>query len=82
MYDSLNAILSEIKEITVTAGAVSNNIKIFAANMKNASSSLQDTNNTGGMILHSKQLAQQLQLIINNLKDQAIKWMKILGYST
>ena len=73
MYDSINVIISQIKEITVTAGAVSNNIKTFAENIKNASSSLQDTNNTAGMILHSKQLAQQLQLIINNLEDASYK---------
>ncbi|HEU4860779.1 MAG TPA: hypothetical protein VFT15_13125, partial [Chitinophagaceae bacterium] len=73
IYDSINAILSDIKEIAVTAGAVSNNIKIFAENIKNASSSLQDTNNTAGMILHSKQFAQQLQLIINNLQDASHK---------
>jgi phospholipid/cholesterol/gamma-HCH transport system substrate-binding protein len=73
MYDSINAIISQIKEVTATAGTVSNNIKIFAENIKNASSSLQDTNNTAGMVLHSKQLVQQLQLIINNLEGASYK---------
>lgn len=73
MYDSINAIISQIKEVTVTAGAVSNNIRTFAENIKNVSSSLQDTTNTTGMILHSKQLAQQLQLIVNNLEDASYK---------
>lgn len=73
MYDSISAILSEIKGITATAGAASNTIKIFAENIKNASSSLQDTNNPAGVILHSKQLAQQLQLIIKNLEAASYK---------
>lgn len=73
MYDSVNAIISQIKEVTVTAGEISNNIKLFAENIKKASGSLEDTSNATGMILHSKQLAQQLQLIINNLEAASYK---------
>lgn len=78
MYDSIYAIISQIKEVTVTANAVSNNLKKFSENIKNASGSLQDTSNITGMILHSRQVAEQIQLTITNLKDASHKMDEVL----
>jgi phospholipid/cholesterol/gamma-HCH transport system substrate-binding protein len=78
MYDSISAILSQIKEVTVTAGVFSNNIKVFSENIKKAGSSLEDTSKMIGMILHSAELARELQLTINNLEDASKKMDAVL----
>ena len=78
IYDSVNAIVSQIKELTVTAGAFSNNIKTFSENIKNASGSLEDTTNTVGMILRSKEMARELQFTVNNLEDASKKMDEVL----
>jgi phospholipid/cholesterol/gamma-HCH transport system substrate-binding protein len=73
LFDSVKSSITQLRSIAQTANDFATNLDSFAANLKTASQNLRDTNNTAGMLLNDKQIAEDLQTVIKNLKSASLK---------
>jgi phospholipid/cholesterol/gamma-HCH transport system substrate-binding protein len=73
LYDSVRLAVIELKATMQKANDAAQKLNTFSTNLANVSSSLLDTTNTAGMILHDQQTADDIRVIIHNLKASSKK---------
>jgi phospholipid/cholesterol/gamma-HCH transport system substrate-binding protein len=73
LYDSVKLAIIEFKATLQKANDAAQKLNTFSANLAKVSDNLLDTSNTAGMILNDQQTADDIRVIIRNLKSSSKK---------
>lgn len=73
LYDSVRMAIIALKTTMQKANDVAEKLTVFSTNLANVSGRLIDTSNTAGMVLHDQQTADDIRVIIQNLKTSSKK---------